>query len=80
MFGFEPDAAQCARAGCRETATASVVWRNPRIHTPDRRKVWLACPDHVSYLEGFLASRGFPVVVAAGVVDGSGVELPEAAA
>jgi hypothetical protein len=26
-------------------------------------KVWLACVAHRDHLEGYLASRGFPVVV-----------------
>ncbi|GMA93201.1 hypothetical protein GCM10025881_00250 [Pseudolysinimonas kribbensis] len=32
---------------------------------PDRVKVWLACDAHRDHLEGYLASRGFPVVVTA---------------
>jgi hypothetical protein len=60
------DAAQipiCSRAGCRAAATTQVVWRNPRIHTVGRRKVWLACDDHVDYLRDYLAARRFPVAV-----------------
>jgi hypothetical protein len=34
-------------------------WNNPRLHTPDRRKAWLACEEHRSHLEQFLAARGF---------------------
>ena len=44
-------------------ATATVNWRNPRIHSADRVKVWLACDDHVDYLRDYLATRDFPVVV-----------------
>ena len=51
----------CSRAGCRESPTTRVVWRNPRIHTADRRKIWLACDEHVDYLRDFLAARDFPV-------------------
>ncbi|HWH97514.1 MAG TPA: hypothetical protein VNS80_04035 [Pseudolysinimonas sp.] len=40
-------------------------WRNPRIHTPDRVKVWLACGEHRASLADYLATRGFPVVVTA---------------
>jgi hypothetical protein len=58
-------APQCSRAGCRATADAQVVWRNPRIHSPERRKVWTACPDHVDFLRDYLASRNFPVEVVA---------------
>ncbi|WP_029145062.1 hypothetical protein [Microbacterium luticocti] len=53
----------CARAGCTAAATALVVWRNPRIHATDRRKLWPACPAHVDYLRDFLAARRFPVAV-----------------
>ncbi len=53
----------CSRAGCRSDARWQVVWRNPRIHTVDRRKIWLACDDHVGYLRDYLAAREFPVTV-----------------
>lgn len=66
-FGQELDGPVCSRAGCRERASWSIVWRNPRIHTADRRKVWLACDEHVAYLRDFLASRDFPVDVVEGV-------------
>lgn len=62
MIG-NPGADECARAGCRARATSAVVWRNPRIHTADRRKIWLACDEHVEYLRDFLAARDFPVTV-----------------
>ena len=32
-------------------------WNNPKLHTPDRRKVWLACDDHRESLVDFLAAR-----------------------
>lgn len=57
-------AAVCSRAGCREDARWQVIWRNPRIHTADRRKIWAACDDHVGYLRDYLAARDFPVEVA----------------
>ncbi|UDY25364.1 acetone carboxylase [Nocardioides sp. Kera G14] len=34
-------------------------WNNPKIHTPDRRKIWLACEDHKESLSSFLSARGF---------------------
>lgn len=52
---------QCSRAGCRQVATWRIDWRNPRIHTGDRRKTWLACDEHIAYLRDYLSSRGFPV-------------------
>lgn len=54
----------CSRAGCRADAAWQVIWRNPRIHTADRRKIWAACDAHVDYLRDYLAARDFPVEVA----------------
>jgi hypothetical protein len=53
----------CSRAGCRREATAAIDWRNPRIHTGDRHKTWLACDEHVDVLRDFLAARAFPLEV-----------------
>ena len=58
------DAPTCSRAGCRNAATMTVNWRNPRIHSLDRVKVWLACDEHSTYLHDYLAARDFPVVLA----------------
>jgi len=58
-----PEPLTCSRAGCRETASWRIEWRNPRIHTEDRVKVWLACAEHVDFLREFLAAREFPVRV-----------------
>jgi hypothetical protein len=55
----------CSRAGCRADAAWQVIWRNPRIHGPERRKIWAACDEHVDYLRDYLAARDFPVRVAA---------------
>ncbi|NEM90145.1 hypothetical protein [Galbitalea soli] len=64
MIGsFGDGSPRCSRAGCDEDAVWAVCWRNPRIHGPERVKVWLACDDHRQYLAGFLESRGFPVAV-----------------
>ncbi|MBX3093497.1 MAG: hypothetical protein KF680_02995 [Cryobacterium sp.] len=62
---MSPDASptECSRAGCRQVASQKVNWRNPRIHSADRVKVWLACGEHVEFLRDYLASRGFPVLV-----------------
>jgi hypothetical protein len=57
--------ATCSRAGCRADARWVISWRNPRIHTADRRKEWIACDEHVAYLRDFLAARDFPLDVAA---------------
>jgi len=61
--GVESSTPTCSRAGCTEPADWNVNWRNPRIHGPERVKVWLACAEHREYLEGYLSSRGFPVLV-----------------
>ncbi|MET0837429.1 MAG: hypothetical protein ABWY19_01520 [Marmoricola sp.] len=34
-------------------------WNNPKLHTPDRRKVWLACDAHRESLADFLSARNF---------------------
>ncbi|MBO0979194.1 hypothetical protein [Microbacterium sp. SD291] len=60
-------APECSRAGCRNAATQQVVWRNPRIHTADREKIWLACDEHGGFLHDYLAARDFPVTVRPGV-------------
>jgi len=66
MIGEQgPATERCSRAGCTEQATSAVHWRNPRIHTEDRVKTWLACDAHVEYLRDYLATRDFPVTVTA---------------
>ena len=49
----------CSAKGCRDDAAWGLRWNNPRLHTPERRKVWLACDDHREHLEQFLTARGF---------------------
>ncbi|MFT4188003.1 MAG: acetone carboxylase [Aeromicrobium sp.] len=49
----------CSAKGCAAPAAVEVRWNNPKIHTPDRRKIWLACPDHRDHLQSFLSARGF---------------------
>ncbi len=49
----------CSARGCQDAARFSVVWNNPRLHTPDRRKIWLACDEHRDSLAAFLSARGF---------------------
>ena len=61
-FGAAPET-NCSRAGCRESATWRLDWRNPRIHTADRVKTWLACDTHLDFLRDFLSSRDFPLTV-----------------
>jgi hypothetical protein len=54
---MEPDV--CSAKGCRNGATWALGWNNPKIHTDDRRKVWLACDEHKESLSAFLSARGF---------------------
>ncbi len=61
-----PSAAEpsiCSAKGCRHLGVHAVVWRNPKLHTPGRRKVWLACDDHQGSLSDFVAKRGFLIEV-----------------
>ena len=53
------ETAHCSAKGCRAPATATLVWNNPKVHAPERRKTWLACPEHTATLGDFLARRGF---------------------
>jgi hypothetical protein len=48
----------CSRKGCGDAADWQLLWNNPRIHTPERRKIWLACSGHVQWLEDYLHVRG----------------------
>jgi len=50
---------RCSAKGCRAAASWALLWNNPKLHTPDRRKTWLACDAHLETLSGFLAARGF---------------------
>ena len=49
----------CSAKGCQQPAVWALQWNNPKLHTPDRRKVWLACDDHRQSLSDFLGARGF---------------------
>ncbi|MFC8409322.1 hypothetical protein [Arthrobacter sp. NPDC057259] len=53
-----PETAICSRKACRAGAEWRLLWNNPKIHTPDRRKTWLACGDHREWLEDYLRTRG----------------------
>jgi hypothetical protein len=64
---------ECSRKGCRSTAAWRLEWNNPRIHSPERRKTWLACDDHRDWLADYLRSRGLlkDVRPLAGLPDGN---------
>ncbi|WP_106246975.1 hypothetical protein [Allonocardiopsis opalescens] len=65
-------AAHCSRAACRAPAVWALRWNNPALHTPDRRKTWLACDGHLDYLRSFLDRRGFLREVTGFPAPGSG--------
>lgn len=54
-----PDQPICSAKGCTAAAAWDLGWNNPKLHTPDRRKVWLACDVHKGSLGDFLTARGF---------------------
>ena len=49
----------CSAKGCTAPARWALLWNNPKLHTPDRRKTWLACDEHREHLSDFLGARGF---------------------
>lgn len=49
----------CSAKGCRAGAVWVLAWNNPKIHTPERRKTWIACEEHREHLSQFLGVRGF---------------------
>jgi hypothetical protein len=50
---------RCSAKGCRNPASWALRWNNPKLHTADRRKTWLACDQHRQSLGDFLDVRGF---------------------
>lgn len=63
LGGAHPAEHECSRAGCQNEAVQAIRWRNPKIHSADRRKIWLACATHLEYLRDFLEARSFPLEV-----------------
>ena len=53
------DLLRCSAKGCRSTAVWQLLWNNPKLHPPERRKAWLACDEHRAHLADFLDARGF---------------------
>lgn len=49
----------CSAKDCRAPAVWALRWNNPKLHTPERRKVWTACEEHRAGLSDFLGRRGF---------------------
>lgn len=57
------EAAVCSAKGCQQDAVWALLWNNPRLHTAERRKVWLACDEHRTSLSDFLGARQFLIEV-----------------
>ncbi|NHD17782.1 hypothetical protein G9447_09705 [Actinopolyspora sp. BKK1] len=57
--GGGPDQRICSAKGCQQTASYTVIWNNPKVHTPEREKTWLACGQHREWLSDFLDKRDF---------------------
>lgn len=57
--GPDDEGPVCSAKGCVAPAEFELLWNNPKIHTPERRKVWLACAEHRQSLSDFLAARSF---------------------
>ena len=51
--------ATCSAKGCQAQAQWELLWNNPKLHTTDRRKTWLACEEHKTSLSEFLSARRF---------------------
>ena len=47
----------CSRKACRQDAQWQLLWNNPKIHTSERRKIWLACAEHLDWLQDYLVQR-----------------------
>ena len=56
---MELEDVQCSAKGCRAAAQHVLVWNNPKLHTPDREKTWVACDDHRGPLSEHLDVRDF---------------------
>ncbi|MEV8036309.1 hypothetical protein ACFYW8_35160 [Streptomyces sp. NPDC002742] len=57
--GSDPASPVCSAKACRADAVWVLAWNNPKLHTPERRKTWLACDEHREHLSQFLGVRGF---------------------
>lgn len=66
----------CSARACGGPAVWALRWNNPRLHTPERRKTWLACQEHLSSLSEHLGVRGFlrEVVAAEGLAAAAGAQ------
>lgn len=63
-LGVEAASGICSARECTNAAIYRIDWRNPAIDR-GRTKTWLACEDHLSYLENYFKYRSFPYEVSA---------------
>ena len=49
---------RCSARRCTRNAEFALLWNNPKIHSPERRKTWLACAEHRTSLTEYLSVRG----------------------
>ena len=68
-LGVEAASGICSARECTNAAIYRIDWRNPAIHH-GRTKTWLACEEHLSYLENYFKYRSFPYEVSAFVAPG----------
>ena len=47
-----PEPTSARPRAARPPPTWELLWNNPKLHTPDRRKIWLACDEHQQSLVG----------------------------
>lgn len=59
----EPAVLICSRVACECDARYKIIWQNQKIHGTERFKTWLSCDEHLNFLETFLRSRNFVVIV-----------------
>ena len=63
-LGVEAASGICSAGECSNAAIYRIDCRNPAIQR-GRTKTWLACEDHLSYLENYFKYRSFPYEVSA---------------
>jgi|OM-RGC.v1.036068823 hypothetical protein len=50
---------KCSRAGCSLKADWFIYWRNPKVHSVERKKTWLSCESHKQFFVDYLSVREF---------------------
>ena len=55
----DDESVTCSARGCRAAAEHVLICNNPKVHTPEREKTWVACEQHRDSLAEHLDVRGF---------------------